>query len=66
MNTIQLNQSEPGQEWLEVVWNQVKSLQFGSVEIVIHNARVVQLDRTERLRFEKNRVITGQDSRPTT
>ena len=65
MNTIQINPGEPRQDWLEVVWNQVKSLEFGSVEIVIQNARIVQLDKTERLRFEKNGAITGRDSRPT-
>jgi hypothetical protein len=37
--------------WLELVRQQVTSLQFGTVEIVVHDARVVQIDKTERLRL---------------
>jgi hypothetical protein len=38
--------------WLEQVRRQVSSLQFGTVLIVVHNARVTQIDRTERLRLD--------------
>jgi hypothetical protein len=32
---------------------QVKSLRYGVVEIVVQDSRVVQIDRTERLRLDK-------------
>ena len=38
--------------WLEIVQEQVGSLRFGVVQIVVHNARVTQIDRTERLRLD--------------
>ncbi|HTW88748.1 MAG TPA: YezD family protein [Candidatus Binataceae bacterium] len=30
----------------------VKSVEYGSVEIVIHNSRVVQIERKEKFRFD--------------
>ena len=39
--------------WLEVVREQVSSLRFGHVQIVVHNAQVVQVERTERIRFNR-------------
>ena len=41
------------QNWLEIVRDQVNSLRFGVVEIVVHDSRVVQIEKTERVRFEK-------------
>ena len=40
-------------KWLELVARQVKSLRYGAVEIVVHDSRVVQLEKTERLRLDK-------------
>lgn len=37
--------------WLEVVRRQVGSLRFGVVQIVVHDSRVVQIERTEKVRF---------------
>ena len=31
----------------------LKDLRFGSVEVIVHDGRVVQLVRTEKLRLEK-------------
>lgn len=47
-------ETELGNEnsWLEVVRQQVKSLRFGVVQIVIHESRVVQIERTEKLRLD--------------
>jgi hypothetical protein len=39
--------------WLEVVQQQVGSLRFGVVQITVHDSRVVQIETTERLRFDK-------------
>jgi hypothetical protein len=40
-------------DWLEVVQKQVASLRFGVVQITVHDSRVVQVETTERLRFDK-------------
>ena len=31
----------------------VKSLRYGSVEITVHDSKVVQIERKERFRFDK-------------
>jgi len=38
--------------WLDVVHRQVDSLSFGVVQIVVHDSRVVQIERTEKIRLE--------------
>jgi hypothetical protein len=39
--------------WIEVVQEQVSSLRFGVVQITVHDSRVVQIETTERVRFDK-------------
>jgi hypothetical protein len=43
--------TEEERAWLSIVRQQVRSLHFGVVQIVVHNAQVVQIDRTEKLRL---------------
>lgn len=43
------------EKWIETVRKQVNSLRFGVVQIVVHDARVVQIEKTEKIRFEKNK-----------
>ena len=46
--------------WVSLVKRQVRSLHFGVVQIVVHNGRVVQIDRTEKFRLnEANRLAAG-------
>jgi len=46
--------SEKARAWLRVVTAQVESLRFGVVQIVVHDNRVVQIERTEKLRFDQS------------
>lgn len=39
--------------WLEVVRQQVGSLRFGVVQIVVHDSQVTQIEKTERVRLAK-------------
>ena len=39
--------------WLEIVRQQVGSLQYGVVQIIVHDSRVTQIERTERVRLDK-------------
>ena len=45
--------------WLDLVRQQVGSLNFGVVQIVVHGARVVQIERTERVRLEQPVAVTN-------
>jgi len=44
-------------EWIEVVRKQVESLRFGTVQITVHESRVVQIDTTEKFRFAHSSSI---------
>lgn len=41
-----------GQQWLETVRRQVASVRFGVVQVVVHDSRVVQIEKTEKIRVE--------------
>jgi hypothetical protein len=41
----------PSAPWLAVVSDNVQSLRYGVVQIVVHDSKVVQVERTERTRF---------------
>jgi hypothetical protein len=39
-------------DWFELVREKVQSLQFGVVQIVVHDSRVTQIERTEKTRLK--------------
>ena len=43
-------------DWLEIVRQQVGSLRYGVVEIVVHDSQVTQIEKTERVRLDKPRA----------
>lgn len=42
-------------EWLAIVQHQVESLRYGVIQIVVHDAKVVQIERTEKVRLDGDR-----------
>jgi hypothetical protein len=40
-------------EWLELVRRQVESLRYGTVQIVVHDSQVTQIEKVERVRLDK-------------
>ena len=66
MSTTKIETSLPSgalPEWLALVWSQVGSLRYGVVEIVVHDSRVIQIDKTERVRLEKEGERHPQQSK---
>ncbi len=52
MSSIEDAALEPKAEvWLEIVRQQVTTLQFGVVQITVHDCEVVQAERTEKVRI---------------
>lgn len=49
------NNTLPGlaTDWLRVIESQVRSLRFGSIGITIHDGRVVQIETSTKVRFDK-------------
>jgi hypothetical protein len=38
--------------WVQLVKQSVRGLQFGVVQIVVHNGQVVQIETTEKVRLD--------------
>lgn len=47
--TSKTHDEAPG--WQALVAEQVRQLRFGVVQIVVHDSRVVQIERTEKVRL---------------
>jgi len=59
MNSIQIkSESSADQQlnWLEVIRRQVGSLHYGVVQIVVHDSRVIQIEKTERVRLDNKQL----------
>jgi len=46
------NKRQSSADWLELVRQNVESLRFGVVQIVVHDSRVTQIERTEKTRLQ--------------
>jgi hypothetical protein len=44
-------------DWREVVRQQVESLSYGVVQIVVHDSQGTQIEKTERVRLDKPQKI---------
>ena len=45
--------TDENRPWMEVVTQQVTSLRFGVVQIMVHDSKVVQIERTEKYESPK-------------
>lgn len=45
--------------WLEVLKEQVDRLKYGVVQVVVHDRRVVQIECTHKIRFDKPEGSSG-------
>ncbi len=46
------NNTQSSSDWLELVRQKVQSLRFGVVQIVVHDSKVTQIERTEKTRLQ--------------
>lgn len=51
-------QVELNEWWQERISDQLKGMEYGSVLITVHDGRIVQIDRTERKRFDPSAGVT--------
>ena len=52
-NTTESETTTNQSDWVELVRKQVNSLAFGVIQIVVHDSRVVQIERTEKVRLDR-------------
>ena len=48
-----MNTNQP--EWLAIVRQKVETLRYGVVQIVVHDSRVTQIERTEKTKITEQR-----------
>ena len=58
--SLHASEPAPSDPWLSVVAHNVKGLHFGVVQIVVHDSKVVQIERTERTRFDVPQTLPGR------
>jgi len=50
-NSAQVEPQSKDETWMDSVCEHVRSLRFGVVQIVVHDSRVVQIEKTEKIRL---------------
>lgn len=50
-STVPSSTPELAPEWLRIVQQKVESLRYGVVQLVVHDGRVTQIERTEKTRL---------------
>ena len=48
-------------DWLAIVRAKVEGLRFGVVQIVVHDGRVTQIERTEKTRLGQNGLFSREE-----
>jgi len=48
-------------DWMKRIAESLAGLRYGSVHIVVHDGRIVQIERTEKRRFDPPTRHTGGD-----
>jgi hypothetical protein len=51
------NTEPTAESWLEIVRQRVEAMRFGSVQIVVHEGRVTQVESTEKTRLPSDPTI---------
>lgn len=46
-------------DWVDVVRTKVEALRFGSIQIIVHEGRVTQIESLEKTRFNSPRDESG-------
>ena len=49
------DKNQTSANWLEIVRQNVQSLRFGVVQIVVHDSKVTQIERTEKTRLQSEK-----------
>jgi len=52
--------SAPLPDWIALVREKVEGLRFGVVQLVVHDGRVTQIERTEKTRLPVERDASGR------
>lgn len=59
LNNDEIDHDNSAVTWRKVVDAHVNSLRFGVIQIVVHDSRVVQIERTEKVRFDQQGAVSA-------
>jgi hypothetical protein len=48
--------------WSKRISQSLNGLEYGAVQIIVHDGRIVQIERTERSRFDQEARVQQQDA----
>lgn len=61
--SLEISRDDTDKQLLHHVFQAIKSIKYGYVQITIQNGQVVQIDKTEKIRLnEQNLKIRGGDA----
>ncbi|TBL80341.1 YezD family protein [Paenibacillus thalictri] len=46
--------------WLNRIASSVNGMEYGNVQIIVHDGRIVQIERTERKRFDAETALAAR------
>ncbi len=55
---VPAHQESTAESWLDIVRQKVEAMRFGSVQIVVHEGRVTQVESTEKTRLAELANVT--------
>lgn len=61
MSTLISDSTDSQPDWLQIVREKVESLRYGVVQLVVHDGRVTQIERTEKTRIAGQRTAAAED-----
>lgn len=61
---ITAKSASPG-DWIYLVTQQVSTLRYGVVQIVVHDSKIVQVERTEKFRLDAATGTSDSSNQPT-
>lgn len=47
-------------DWMRVLYRAVRGLRYGSVEVLVHDGRVVQVETRQKVRFAEGRPLDAR------
>jgi hypothetical protein len=50
--------------WSQRISQSLNGLEYGTVQIIVHDGRIVQIERTERSRYDQEAKALQQDLQP--
>ncbi len=64
MKVTQMTQAKTNKQVLKEVAAAIESLRFGSIEITLHDGRVTQIEKREKVRFAENAKTESSPTAP--